>query len=228
MKILIFDTETTGLPVKDEYGKDPSIYDLDKWPYIIQISYILYDLSQNEANIKNKYVKIKNSIIIPPESYKIHKLEHNFLNIHGDNIIPVLNEFNNLLKISDIIVGHNISFDKRLIMVECFRNNIKQYFTYFKGKERIKKSEFCTMKKTTKLCNIIKISKKNNKPYLKTPSLSELYLHLFPESILPKELHNSLIDILITFKCYIKYNHNFDITEKNDKIKTLCDKYNII
>ena len=84
------------------------------------------------------------------------------------------------------------------------------------------------MKKTTKLCNIIKISKKNNKPYLKTPSLSELYLHLFPESILPKELHNSLIDILITFKCYIKYNHNFDITEKNDKIKTLCDKYNII
>ena len=73
MKILVFDTETTGLPIKDENGKEPSIYDYDKWPYIIQISYILYDLSTNDTIIKNDYVKIDNSIIIPDESFKIHK-----------------------------------------------------------------------------------------------------------------------------------------------------------
>ena len=82
------------------------------------------------------------------------------------------------------------------------------------------------MKKTTKFCNFIRISKKTNKPYLKTPSLSELYLHLFPESTLPDELHNSLVDILITLKCYIKFNYNFNIADINDKINQLCIQYN--
>ena len=39
MKVLIFDTETTGLPE----GKNPSIYETQKWPHIIQLSYIVYD-----------------------------------------------------------------------------------------------------------------------------------------------------------------------------------------
>tara|TARA_Y100000741_G_scaffold256579_1_gene197827 strand:+ start:2276 stop:2962 length:687 start_codon:yes stop_codon:yes gene_type:complete len=228
MKILVFDTETTGLPQKNEDGKEPSIYDFDKWPYIIQISYILYDLSTNDTIIKNNYIKIDNSIIIPPESFEKHKLTHEILNTNGINIIPALREFNNLLKIADVIVAHNISFDKRLIFVECLRHKIPQYFTSFKGDKKIRKSEFCTMKKTTKHCNIIKISKKTNKPYVKTPSLSELYLHLFPDSILPTELHNSLVDILITLKCYIKFNYNYNITDVNDKIKELCMQYNCI
>ena len=41
-RILIFDTETTGLPEK--YA---SIRDYEKWPYIIQLSYIIYDTSNN-------------------------------------------------------------------------------------------------------------------------------------------------------------------------------------
>ena len=226
MKILVFDTETTGLPIKDEFNKEPSIYDFNKWPYIIQISYILYDLSTNETIIKNSYIKIDNSIVIPPESFEIHKLTHDFLNTNGINIITALREYNQLLKISDVIVGHNISFDKRLIFVECLRHNIPQYFTCFKGKEKIKKVEFCTMRKTIKHCNFIRISKKTNKPYLKTPSLSELYLHLFPNSSLPNELHNSLVDILITLKCYIKFNYNYNIADFNDKINQLCILYN--
>ena len=227
MKILVFDTETTGLPIKDEYNKDPSIYELNRWPYIIQISAILYDISSNTSKVTNDYIKIDNTIEIPNESFAIHKLSHDFLNIHGKNINSVLQEFNNLLKQSDIIVGHNISFDKRIIMVECLRNNITQKFTLLKGKERIRKPEFCTMKKTTHHCNFIRISKKTNKPYLKTPSLTELYLHMFPKSTLPKELHNSLVDILITLKCYIKFNYNHDIADINDNIYQLCLKYNI-
>ena len=226
MKILVFDTETTGLPQKDPSGNEPSIYDFQKWPHIIQISYIFYDLSNNDTIIKNDYIKINNNINIPPQSYEKHKLTHEILNTKGINIIPALKEFNQFVKKSDLIVGHNISFDKRLVIVENLRNKLKPNFTTFKGKEIIKKNEFCTMRKTTKHCNIIKYSKKN-KPYCKTPSLSELYLNLFPESKLPQELHNSLVDILITFKCYIKFNFNLNITDMNDKIKNLCFKYNI-
>ena len=49
MKVLVFDTETTGLPQRDEYGKSPSLYDTKKWPYIIQFSYILYDTDKNKS-----------------------------------------------------------------------------------------------------------------------------------------------------------------------------------
>ena len=38
MKILVFDTETSGLP-----ERSASIYEHSKWPYIIQLSYVLYD-----------------------------------------------------------------------------------------------------------------------------------------------------------------------------------------
>ena len=53
MKVLVFDTETTGLP-----EKGASIYDNNKWPHIIQLSYILYDLSTNLVLIKDNYIKI--------------------------------------------------------------------------------------------------------------------------------------------------------------------------
>ena len=60
-----------------------------------------------------------------------------------------------------------------------------------------------------------------NKTYIKTPSLIELYSTLFPTSIIPSNLHNSLIDILCTFRCYIKMAHNIDIIEYNITVKNL-------
>jgi DNA polymerase III epsilon subunit-like protein len=219
MKILVFDTETSGLP-----EKRASIYHHSKWPYIIQISYILYDLSDNSVIIKDNYVKIDNSIVIPPDSFDKHHLTHEILNEKGINIIQAMKEFNEYLKIADLVVGHNISFDKRMVFVECFRHRINQYFTVFKGKEKINKTEFCTMKNTTKYCKIERLSKTNTL-YYKTPSLTELYFKLFPNVNLPKNLHNSLVDVLITLRCYIKYQHNFDILEVNNTLNNLFNSY---
>ena len=44
MKIVVFDTETSGLPKE----KNASIYETDKWPYILQLSFIIYDIERNE------------------------------------------------------------------------------------------------------------------------------------------------------------------------------------
>tara|TARA_B100000965_G_scaffold154013_1_gene128087 strand:- start:91 stop:342 length:252 start_codon:yes stop_codon:yes gene_type:complete len=83
------------------------------------------------------------------------------------------------------------------------------------------------MKNTKELCNIIK-KDKLDKPYLKNPKLTELYLTLFPDKTLPEDLHNSLVDILITLRCYIKINNKVNITDINDKIKKLFLKYNCL
>ena len=215
MKILVFDTETSGLP-----ERNASIYDHNKWPYIIQLSYILYDLSNNNAIIKDNYIKLSPTIPIDPSSLEIHGLNHDLLNNNGINIIPALREFNEYLDKCDIIIGHNISFDKRLIFVECLRNKIEQKFTKFVNNQKICKPEFCTMKNTKEYCNIIKLSK-NNIPFIKSPSLIEVYNILFLNEPNPNNLHNSLVDILCTLRCYLKYTYNIDIIEVNQKIADL-------
>ena len=44
MKVLVFDTETTGLPTE----RNPSITETEKWPHVVQLSYILYDVDENK------------------------------------------------------------------------------------------------------------------------------------------------------------------------------------
>jgi len=217
MKILVFDTETTGLQ-----EKGASIYEKSRWPYIIQLSYILYDISNNSTFIKNNYIKLDNSIVISQESFNIHNISRDILDSQGINIVDALKEFNNYLKLCDIVVGHNISFDKRLIFVECFRHNICQNFTQFKNNQQIHKSEFCTMKNTTEFCKLERLGV-SNKVYNKQPKLSELYSLLFPNDPIPNDLHNSLIDVAMTLRCYLKYTNNFDITERNSTIKQLFE-----
>jgi len=218
MKVLVFDTETTGLP---ENGA--SIYNKSKWPYIIQLSYILYDISDNSALIKNNYIKIDSSVVIPQESFAIHHISREILDMQGINIVDALKDFNECVKLCDIVVGHNISFDKRLIFVECFRHNIKQYFTQFKNNEKLNKPEFCTMKNSTDFCKLERLSK-TNKVYNKSPKLSELYALLFPNELLPGDLHNSLIDVTMTLRCYLKYVYNLDVKEINETLKQVLIK----
>ena len=57
MKCLIFDTETTGLPpkIRDQDIKD----NLEDWPYLMQLTFIIYDLDTMRVEIIfNKYVDI--------------------------------------------------------------------------------------------------------------------------------------------------------------------------
>lgn len=208
MKILVFDTETTGLP-----EKNANFNELNKYPYIIQLSYILYNIENNDIIIKDNYVKIDDSIKISKGSYEIHKITNELLKEKGKSIKDILNEFNELLNEVDMIVGHNLSFDKNLIIVECMRNNIKN--------NMIDKKEYCTMLNTRKLCNIIKYDK-FNRSYYKYPKLNELYNILYKdEKINEDKLHNSLYDVLITLKCYIKLEYNINIEDKNDEIKNI-------
>jgi type III secretion system FlhB-like substrate exporter len=76
------------------------------------------------------------------------------------------------------------------------------------------------MKNSTQFCEIIKLSK-TNKTYIKQPKLIELYSKLFLNEPVPKQLHNSLVDILCTLRCYLKYVNNIDIIEVNEKIAEL-------
>jgi len=216
MKVLVFDTETTGLPEENNV----SILDTFRWPYIVQLSFIYYDSEINDIiEYYDNIIKLPDNITIPEDSIRIHCITNEAMREKGINIKTALKKFNDILKDCDVVVGHNISFDKRMIMVECIRNKISQYFT--RGQD--KKPEFCTMKNSKNICKIKMVNFKG-KEYFKNPKLSELYTFIFKEE--PKNLHNSFVDVLLCLRCYFVIIENRDIKNSED-IQYLFNFYKI-
>ena len=67
MKILIFDTETTGLP--NWHIKGPKWY--KSWPYIVQLSWILYNIDDNTYKKGDYIIKLPLKVTIPEESISL-------------------------------------------------------------------------------------------------------------------------------------------------------------
>jgi len=207
MKILVFDTETTGLPE----GRNPSIKETKKWPHMVQLSYIVFDTETNSIiECIDEIVKLAPAIKISEESISLHGISRDISNTKGKPIVYILNQFNKHLRDADVVVGHNISFDKRIIMVESIRNYMRQYFT----REGVRKPEYCTMKNSVELCKIEAVSRDGEK-YFKYPSLSELYKKLFDSTV--KNVHNSMIDIILCLRCYCIMKCNVDIQKDGCK-----------
>ena len=199
-RALIFDTETTGLP-----EKNTSIKQLDKWPHVIQLSFILIDTSNNKIIMnRNEYVKINKDVVISPISQEITGITSELLDTKGVQIQSLLHEFNRALDICDVIVGHNVSFDKRIMMVEYFRNKINNKFVKFYGRNTIKKNEYCTCKNSAYLFN---------NRYQK---LENLYTSLFNEKA--TGLHDSMIDTIVTMRCYYKLAFDRDLFDTNPEL----------
>jgi DNA polymerase III epsilon subunit-like protein len=213
MKILVFDTETTGLP----QTKFISPLTIEQWPYIVQFSYVIYDTDLNDIiQSRDCIIKIPEYIFIPEESSKIHGITKNICERKGLSMSYVLNEFFYYLREVDKLVGHNIEFDINMIKVELLRIiNDKS-----KTNEQIRAYKYdlhfltnyenicCTLKDSITFCNI-QMQSKNGKPYLKYPKLIELHNKLFSNS--PMNLHNSFNDILVTLRCFMKLKYDVDL-----------------
>lgn len=215
MRILIFDTETSGLP----QDRNASIISTSRWPYILQLSYILYDSSNNAIIEYNDHiVKIPDEVNIDPNSIKIHKITRDICNLNGLPIVNILNNFNNVLLKTDIIVGHNLQFDKNIIMVEFIRNRITHNF----NPGNIAIPCFCTMQNSINICNLT-YKRRDGSLVPKYPKLLELYKHYFYDE--PSGLHNAMNDVIVTLRCYYKMQFDLDIFECSIDIKTLKNIY---
>ena len=232
MRVLVFDTETTGLPKSKIMNPDT----LNLWPHIVQFSYVIYDTILNDiVESSDTIVKLKDGITIPEESIKIHGVTNEISNKNGINIEIVLNEFFCHLRTVDLLVGHNISFDINVVKVELLRfiydtksniseNEVKvyKYNLHFLTNY---KNICCTLQSSIDLCNIKAINK-FGKEYIKFPKLLELHQKLFENT--PKNLHNSFNDILVTLRCYIKLRYNTDLNEECNSFNKISKKLNIL
>ena len=214
MKVLIFDTETTGLP-----KGNPSQNEIEKWPYIVQLSYILYDISKHKVLVSHDHIiKLGDNVEISKKSEEMHGISKERSQNEGIDIELALDLFNICLQNTNILVAHNISFDKSMLLAEAIRNNMNISFSKFKY------LEYCTMKRSVELCNIETLHKASGRTYIKYPTLSELHKKLF--KTIPQGTHNSFIDILICMRCFYKMMFDEDVCKHSKKInkqmKTLC------
>jgi DNA polymerase III epsilon subunit-like protein len=230
MKILIFDTETTGLP-KSKYINPTT---LNEWPHIVQFSSLVYDTNKNDIiNLQNDIVNFDENIIIPEESSKIHGITNEIASDSGIDIQTIFGKFFDNLSKVDMLVGHNIEFDINIIKVELLRlihkNNGNNQHNVNKFKEQLNsickyKHIHCTMRENINFCGIEQISKQG-KPYFKFPKLVQLHEKIFNAT--PKNLHNSLNDILVTLRCYVYLNHNIDLLETCELFKLYSERNKI-
>lgn len=258
-KILVFDTETSGLPQKtynsfdkqkeyerkmlsiNELKKKNNLWanELEKYPSIIQLAYILYDTDNpTESKIYNKYINIPESVNISLESEQIHGINKDKIN-SIDNfskayIYDCLNEFMKDFYEADVVVGHNVDFDRRMIVAEFLKLSKELNMPHIK--EIMKDENFeCTQEITMPICNL-----KTNFEYtdpktgipkyiyrIKSPKLIEAYEHYFGYKPAGEYMHDAIIDVIVCLRVYgmsFPGEQAFDVCNTNDKIKELILK----
>ena len=211
MKILIFDTETTGLPTNWN-AKGPKWY--KSWPYIVQLSWIFYDIDDDTYKKEDYIIKLPLKVTIPEESIKIHGITNEIMNTQGVNFMKALTQFLIHLQSADFIVAHNLNFDKKMMLAEFARRNMVNHFELVHG------IDYCTMRNSEELCGLTKTSLISGLPIKKFPRLVELHYCLFKENVC--NLHNAFNDVLVCLRCYYKLIYDEDILTKN---KALCKEF---
>ncbi len=178
---LFFDTETTGLP---RNWKAP-VTDLNNWPRMVQIAWILCDDKGNRVESADYIIKPEN-FVIPQDASRVHGITTEKAINEGESLENVLNSFNKLVGQSSYIVAHNISFDEKILGAELLRKKIQSDFD--------RKRKLCTMQSSTNYCKL-------SGPYgYKWPKLSELHIKLFGVDF--EEAHDASVDINATEKCF--------------------------
>jgi DNA polymerase III epsilon subunit-like protein len=187
MKLLIFDTETTGLPKSRKASKEGS----NNWPHMVSISWIILDSETNQIEKERSYIVQPRSWIIPEESIQIHGITQERAEREGDSLATILGEF--LAENYDMLVAHNMEFDYN-VLDNAIRWDLDMSFN------EIKKPKICTMELGRDLCKLRTLF---GKP--KAPKLKELYEHAFGSPPDETQLHNSLYDTKVLTKVIQEY-----------------------
>lgn len=213
MNILFFDVETNGLPKNWEGSPG----DLNNWPRVVQIAYILSDdsgfiIDEGQAVIKPE------GWTIPPEASSIHGVTTERAIEIGKPLQDVLVHFNSLVDSASIICAHNLKFDKPVVWAELQRSRVPSWIFFKKG--------ICTMLSTIEFCAL-----PGKGALLKWPKLQELHIKLFGEEF--SGAHDALADIQATHRCFFElmriqdegqYSRFFDLTPKPLPVFTIANK----
>jgi DNA polymerase III epsilon subunit-like protein len=239
--VLVFDTETTGLPPK--MGKDRKHHDaaekkleedpteseplwasvIAQWPVTIQFSYIIYNLATNQYSMYNKYVEdmpagMAEAFLADPSTHYTVKgaLEKRQEQIAkkaaGEpNLMAtrreIMEQFMRDLNQDITLVAHNLKYDYKMVLAELYRLQLESgdgAFFRTHGSVLGSKPQYCTMCKAQKEKKALIKARGQYGLWDKPPKLEELYNKFFGYMPISDNLHNSLIDSIVTLRCFYR------------------------
>lgn len=164
MNILVFDTETTGLPIWKEPSDDPA------QPYIVDMACSLFDATGLE--LERFDALVKPGCPIPDELVLLHGISTEMAMDEGIEIAEANASFMALVTQADMIVGHNVSFDIRMARIQAARATQAKWDNPL--------PTFCTMRRTTNLVRALGPKARHPQDW-KRPTLIEATRHFFNE-----------------------------------------------
>jgi DNA polymerase III epsilon subunit-like protein len=182
MRVLLFDTETNGLP--KNFRAPP--HNVDNWPVIASIAWQLWELPGTGAAataaaaaeaplLLEKYstlVKPSDDVVWDEEAVKIHTITKARAQTEGIEPSAALNAFKDVCRRAHLIVAHNLRFDKSVVFAATIRQNTGTTFEWWP------RLEYCSCEGTKSVCKLPGVRPTTSDPY-KMPKLTELYTHLF-------------------------------------------------
>lgn len=180
---LIFDTETTGLP----QNYSAPITDLDNWPRLVQLAWQLHDHTGKLLSHGNFIVKPE-GFTIPFNSEKVHGISTERAQKEGHDLEFVLREFRKDIDKAYFLIGHNVSFDEKVMGAEFLRKKIASAI--------MDKPKIDTKDESTEYCAI-----PGARGY-KWPTLSELHKKLFGTDF--EDAHDAAADVEATTRAFLE------------------------
>jgi len=164
---LFYDTETTGLPLFSEPSEDP------RQPHIVEFAATLVDLDLRRSIASAHLVARPDGWEIPEEVAAIHGITTEYAMRVGVDERYIIETMLNLHRLANVRVGHNQSFDARIIRIGLKRFGFGDAIA----------DEF---KAAPALCTASMARPHTKLPKNKMPTLGEAYRHFtgedFPEA----------------------------------------------
>jgi len=193
MYALFFDTETTGIAAWSEPSISP------KQPNLVQLGASLVDLDTREdVSTLDLIITPNGQWTVPEGAAAVHKISTEKAEKVGVLLESAVLPFRDMLSVADIVVAHNIKFDK--IIMERASAMVDLAFGQPVQDLWVPKNQMvCTMMRSTGI-----VKKKSNRPMHKNdygwPKLFEA-LKFFTGEDLPGA-HNALVDVIACKKIF--------------------------
>ncbi len=200
---LVFDTETTGLPI----DKRAPLTDFNNWPRVVQLAWQLHDEQGRLIESGNDIIR-PDGFTIPYNATKVHGITTEFALKNGSPLTEVLSKFRKTIEKADYLSGHNLDFDLSALGCEYLRCEMEADWINHPVLDT------CT-ETTARFCELP--GGKGGK--FKLPTLNELYVKLFHESF--RNAHNAGADVEATARCFFELVRlgvfqNADFTHASD------------
>lgn len=182
MPLVFFDTETTGKP----RSRSATLRDLDNWPRIVQVAWLLTDDHGREVNCQTMIVR-PDGFTIPADATRIHGISTERALQEGVPLRSALTSLREAIEAADTVIAHNYEFDYMVTAAEYLRLSMSDPFA---GRRH-----FCTMKSGATVTRI-----PGPRGDFKWPTLAELHTHLFGGP--PAIAHDALADVQSCARCY--------------------------